>query len=133
MIDYFFKFNTEQDAITAASCAKELGDFKIVGPSTVAVWQWNKDFVLPNVQAWRISQDSTTIPPVHTFLTGWFALAARPNIIQAYLNSSALAFALNRDGPPYVVQNNIGAIMQDVNCQPIFAGSHYPIGGWSSS
>ena len=119
MIDYFFKWNTEADAKADALAAAQ--KFEINGA-------WLQDHVLPNVQAWRPSQD---VGGVHTFLTGWFAIVATQNQIQALLNAAALQFALNRDGPPYIVVNNIGGVITDVAVSPIFAGSHYPIGGLS--
>lgn len=122
MIDYFLKFNTEQDAITAAT-GTALGQFDAQNN-----WHWNTHFVLPNVQAWRISQDNTD--GSHTYLTGWFILAATKNVNAQLDSHPALQFSLNRDGPPYVVKNNIGAVIQDIGVEPIFAGSHYPIGGY---
>ena len=84
------------------------------------------------MKAWRISQDVTNPDGsiTHTYLTGWYCIVSvnKPNA--QLTNDPNLAFALNRDGPPYVLKNNIGAIISDVNCAPIFAGSHYPIGGW---
>ncbi len=99
--------------------------------------------MLPNVQAWRPSQDSTTLTVstidgstthtvTHTYLTGWFAIVATNNPVGVLDVSTNLAFCLNRDGPPYVRINNIGAVITDVGCQPIFAGSHYPLGGYST-
>lgn len=123
MIDFFLRFDTEADAITAAT-GSVLGQFTGNSPN---VWVWNTHFVLPGVRAWRISQDS---PPVHNYLTGWMCLVATKNINQQLINDPNLQFALNRDGPPYVVKNNIGAVLQDVGVEPIFCGSHYPIGGY---
>jgi hypothetical protein len=47
------------------------------------------------------------------------------------INDNSLSFALDRNGPPYVIKNNIGAVLNDVAVSPIFAGSHYPLGGIS--
>jgi len=122
MIDYFLKFNTEADAITAA--AGRLGHFDAGN-----VWHWDTHYVLPDVKAWRVSQDNTD--GTHTYLAGWFCIVAvvKPNA--QLTNDPNLAFALDRDGPPYVLKNNIGGIITDVGCAPIFAGSHYPIGGYN--
>jgi hypothetical protein len=68
----------------------------------------------------------------HVYLAGWFAILAMEETIQAILNDNNLAFALNRDGGagvPYVIKNNIGGIINDVAVEPVFAGSHYPLGG----
>ena len=124
MIDYALKFNTEAEAITAAT-GTNLGAQDAQGQ-----WHWSTHFVLPNIKAWRISQD-TGNPPVHTYLTGWFCWVSVQKPNAQLTNHPNLQFALDRDGPPYVLKNNIGAIIQDINCEPIFAGSHYPIGGWS--
>ncbi len=70
-------------------------------------------------------------PLVHTFLAGWFGILALDHQEPVILNDNSLAFALDRDGPPYVIKNNIGAIIQDVGCSPTFLGSHYPLGGYS--
>lgn len=127
MIDYFLRFNTENDAINAAT-GSALGQFDNNSPP---VWHWNTHFVLPNVQAWRISQDTHNPDGsvTHNYLSGWMCLVATVNPNAQLNNDPALQFTLNRDGPPYVVKNNIGAVIQDVGVQPIFAGSHYPIGG----
>lgn len=132
MIDYFFKWNTEADArADAFSLAQKFGT-QI--PSSIGGWGWATDHVLPNVKAWRPSQDVTSSGVVtHNYLAGWFAIASINREVNILLNSSQLAFALNRDGPPYIVKNNIGAVISDVACEPIFAGSHYPIGGYSST
>lgn len=92
------------------------------------MWHWNTHYVLPGVQAWLISQDNPD--GTHNYLSGWMCLVAvqKPNTQLA--NDPALQFALDRDGPPYVVKNNIGAQLQNVGVQPIFAGSHYPMGGY---
>lgn len=136
MIDYFLRWTNET---TAKSDALMLANYLGVEVSP-GVRNWMGDKVLPNVQAWRPSQDTfiasslssgeTTV--VHNYLTGWFAIVALNRSIDLLLNSSELAFALSRDGPPYVIKNNIGAIISDVACAPVFAGSHYPIGGFST-
>jgi len=107
---------------------------------SVIASSWIADHVLPNVQAWRPSQDVISTALVgtavvttiaHNYLTGWFCIVSTNGSVDALLNSANLAFALNRDGPPYIVRNNIGTTIADVGCQPIFAGSHYPIGGYT--
>ena len=134
MIDYFCHW-TSEDA--AKQDAVRLRNYFGVGSSaTIQTWYTNQ--FLPNVQAWRPSQDVTTISSLgspivtHSYLTGWFGILALDHIEPVIINDNSLAFALDRDGPPYVIKNNIGAVLQDVACAPIFAGSHYPLGGWSS-
>jgi len=119
MIDYFFKWTDE--AAAKADAFSVAQKFEISG-------EWARDHVLPNVQAWRPSQD---VGGVHTFLTGWVAIVSTQNQVQVLLNAAALQFALDRNGPPYIVKNNIGGIITDVACSPIFCGSHYPIGGFT--
>ncbi len=121
MIDYFFKWTDEASAKADALILAQKY-YNQVGTA------WSQDLVLPNVKAWRPSQD---VGGVHTYLTGWFAIVAWPTQVSVLLNASALAFALDRNGPPYIIKNNIGAIINDVGCAPIFAGSHYPIGGYT--
>lgn len=136
MIDYFFRWATSSDARADAFAAAQ--HFGI--QSSSGAWLWAQDHVLPNVQAWRPSQDTITVSSfssvgtvvTHNYLTGWFAIVSLNRTVAVLINSSELAFALDRDGPPYVVRNNIGTIISDVACAPIFAGSHYPIGGYSS-
>lgn len=127
MIDYFLKWNTEADAKADAFALAQK-----FGVDNQGAWAWAQDHVLPNVKAWRPSQD-TGVPPnvVHTYLTGWYAIVSTNNQIPVLINAAALAFALDRDGPPYIVKNNIGAVITDVACSPIFAGSHYPLGGFT--
>lgn len=129
MIDYFLKFNTEADAITAAT-GTALGQFTRNTDGTQGPWTWNRNFVNPNIKAWRISQDVGN-PPVHTFLAGWFAIVSTANPNAQLSNHPNLAIELNRDGPPYLRKNNTGIPASDLNFQPVFAGSHYPIGGIS--
>lgn len=124
MIDYFFRWANETEArIDALALAEFLSLDLGFGR------HWLQGHVLPNIQVWRPSQD---VGGIHSYLTGWFAVVATAQPRDLLLNASALAFALNRNGPPYVLKNNIGAIITDVACSPIFAGSHYPIGGYSS-
>ena len=67
----------------------------------------------------------------HTYLAGWFGILSLDHIENVIINDNSLAFALDRNGPPYVIKNNIGAVINDVAVSPIFAGSHYPLGGIS--
>lgn len=128
MIDYFFRWTTEADA---KQDALMLADYLHVSSSGLR--DWARDRVLPDVKVWRPSQDIISSGAVvHSYLAGWSAIVALAQPRDILTNASALAFALNREGPPYVIKNNIGAIISDVACEPIFAGSHYPIGGYSS-
>lgn len=124
MIDYFFQWTTEADAKTDALM---LADHFAVEVSPGLI-DWARDRVLPNVKAWRPSQD---VGGVHTYQTGWFAIVSLKNQVTVLLNATALAFALDRNGPPYVIRNNIGAVITDIAVDPIFCGSHYPIGGYT--
>lgn len=123
MIDYFFRWTDEAAARADAIAAAQ--HFGIQGPGG---WQWFRDHVLPDVKVWRPTQD---VGGTHTYLSGWSAIVSLDQQVQMLLNATALAFAMNRDGPPYVIKNNIGVIITDIACAPIFAGSHYPIGGYS--
>lgn len=135
MIDYFFRWATEADA---KQDSLMLANYLHVSSSGFR--DWAHDRVLPDVKAWRPSQDTIIVSSissvatitVHNYLAGWSAIIALQTQAQVLLNATALSFALNREGPPYVIQNNIGAIISDVACEPIFAGSHYPVGGYSS-
>ncbi len=128
MIDYFAKWNTVQEAKQDAYRLRQY--FGTDGGTMVNDWFLYQ--FLPNVKVWRPSQDVITgTPPVvvHTYLTGWFGILSLDHIENVIINDNSLAFALNRDGPPYVIKNNIGAVINDVAVSPIFAGSHYPLGG----
>lgn len=135
MIDYFFRWATEADA---RQDALMLADYLNVTPSSLR--EWARDKVLPNVSAWRPSQDTITVSSLssigtvvtHNFIAGWSAIISLRNQASVLINATALSFALDRDGPPYVIKNNIGAVISDIAVEPIFAGSHYPIGGLSS-
>lgn len=143
MIDYFCRWATIDDAkADAARLRKYLGDNTVTG--SPPQWrQWYLNHFIPDVKAWRISQDviipaspPRTPPRVqHTYLAGWFGLLALDEAIPALYNDAACQFCLNRDfiagvSPPnIVVKNNIGAVLQDVGVEPTFAGSHYPLGG----
>lgn len=129
MIDYFFRWATSSEA--RADIFASAQRFGVQLDS--GTWSWALDHVLPDVKVWRPSQDIVSSGSiVHSYLTGWSAIVSLNNQVNILLNSSQLAFALDRNGPPYVIKNNIGAIISDVACSPIFAGSHYPIGGYSS-
>lgn len=129
MIDYFFRWTDE--AAAKADAVLLANHFSVQISSSVILWA--RERVLPGIQAWRPSQDSSG---VHNYLSGFFAIVAIPQQSSVLLNASALQFALDRDacnaGQPFVVQNNIGTVITDVACQPIFCGSTYPIGGYSS-
>ena len=75
--------------------------------------------------------DKLAAASVHTYLTGWFGILALDHIEDVILNDNSVAFVLDRNGPPYIIKNNIGAIIQDVAVSPIFAGSHYPMGRYN--
>lgn len=126
MIDYFFKWTDE-------AAAKEdvlmLADYLNVTPGGLR--EWVRDKILPNPKVWRPSQDTVVNGAVvHTYLTGWFLVVALERRVAVLLNSTALQFALDRDarnaGQPFVVKNNIGAVINDVKVAPVFAGSNYP-------
>jgi hypothetical protein len=136
-IDYFFRWNNvaaaKQDALMMA---EHLGAADKDGARN-----WMHDHVLPNVKAWRPSQDTFTTGLMgeqvvtHNYLSGWFAIIAVEGKIPKLLNATALSFALDRDacnaGKPFVVKNNIGATINDVACEPVFAGSNYPMGNYA--
>jgi hypothetical protein len=135
MYDFFFKWADEAEAwADRMALAEYLG-------IDVNATTWNQSVMLPNVKAWRPSQDvfTTDSPPKfvrHTYLAGWFAIIATPSKAQILLNDNNLQFCLDRRAwnaqtPPYIVKNNIGAVLQDVACEPIFAGSNYPVNGYT--
>ncbi len=124
--DFFAKWASEAEAKQDAYRLRQY--FGTDGGTIVTDWYLHQ--FLPNVKVWRPSQDTGTPPNVvHTYLTGWFGILSLDHIENVILNDNSLAFALNRDGPPYVIRNNIGAVINDVAVSPIFAGSHYPMGG----
>jgi hypothetical protein len=88
---------------------------------------------LPNVKAWRPSLDVTNPDGsvTHTYIAGWLGILALDHIETVIINDNSLAFALDRNGPPYVIKNNIGSVITDIAVSPVFAGSHYPLGGLS--
>jgi hypothetical protein len=132
MYDFFFKWATEEEAWADR---QRLAEYLGIDDNATS---WNQSTMLPNVKAWRPSQDTTSgTPPrvIHTYLAGWFAIIATPKKAQILLNDGNLQFCIDRDAwiaqkPPYVIKNNIGAVIQDVACQPIFAGSNYPTDGY---
>jgi hypothetical protein len=129
MIDHFCRWNTEAAAKQDAMRLKKY--FGIDNGSIVDYWYLHQ--FLPNVAAWRVSQDfhDTAGNLEHVYLTGWFGILALDQAEPIILTDTCCAFALDRNGPPYIVKNNIGTVIQDVGVSPIFAGSHYPLGGWA--
>jgi hypothetical protein len=132
MIDYFFKWADETEAWADRM---RLAEYLGIDPNSTA---WNQSVMLPNVKAWRTSQDvyTTDSPPVfshHTYLAGWFAIIASPKRVQFLLDDNNLQFALDRVAwntktPPSVIKNTIGSVINDVGVEPVFAGSNYPVG-----
>lgn len=131
MIDYFMRWS---DQAAAKADALMLADYLNTAPGNLK--DWARDKVLANVSVWRPSQDTVVGGVVvHTFIVGWFAIVALNRQVPILLNAAALAFALDRDarnaGQPFVVRNNIGTVISDVGVAPVFAGSNYPIGGFT--
>lgn len=134
MIDYFCRWTSEaaakQDAVRLR---RYFGISTGDSPDVISAWLLHQ--FLPNVRAWRPSQDVSdgNSPPTitHAYLTGWFGILALDHIEDVILNDNSVAFALAREGPPYIVRNNIGSIITDIAVSPIFVGSHYPLGGYS--
>jgi hypothetical protein len=127
MIDYFCKWTNEQEAKQDAMRLRQyFGD-----TDGTIVKDWYHNQFLPNVKAWRVSQDvqNPDGTVTHTYLTGWYGILALDHVEDVIMNDNSLAFALDRDGPPYIIKNNIGAVINDVGAAPIFCGSHYPLGG----
>ncbi len=126
-VDYFAKWNSEAEAKQDAMRLRQY--FGTDGGTIVKDWYLHQ--FLPNVQVWRPSQDvhNPDGSVTHVLLAGWFGILSLDHIETVIINDNSLAFALNRDGPPYVIKNNIGGIINDVAVSPIFAGSHYPLGG----
>jgi hypothetical protein len=127
--DFFCKWATEADAkADAVMVANQLG----VTPSK----DWMLDHTLPNVQVWRPSQDvhNPDGTVTHNYLTGWFAIVSVKTQLPELMSLAATQFVLDRDactaGQPFVILNNIGAVIRDVAVSPIFAGSTYPMGGF---
>ncbi len=121
--DFFAKWASEAEAKQDAYRLRQY--FGSDGGTIVRDWYLHQ--FLPNVKVWRPSQDNTD--GTHNYLAGWFGILSLDHIESVIINDNSLAFALNRDGPPYVIKNNIGAVINDVAVSPIFAGSHYPLGG----
>lgn len=137
MIDYGFQFTNAAQAIADATM--------LVGQYNSASALWSPDHVIAGITCWRPSKDVTTQQTIdgqlvnvvtHTFLVGYFVLVSiEAPPIPVLLNHSKLAFALDRTareaGQPFVVKNNIGAILADLACQPMFAMvNSYPMGGF---
>lgn len=132
-IDYFMKFTNEAQAKAAAEMLA--GQYDVTAG-------WAQNHVIPNVRAWRPSQDVAGVdsqgnPMVtHNYQTGWYAIVAITSDvpIPALLNSANLAFALNRTkreaGQAFVIKNNLGVIINDIAVAPLPAmNNYYPIGG----
>lgn len=131
MIDYFFRWASED---AAWADRMRLAEWLGIDPNATS---WNQSTMLPNVKAWRPSQ-STVVNGVvqRVYLAGWFAIIASPARVPVLLNDGNLQFCLDRVAwntqvPPYVIKNNIGAVINDVAVEPIFAGSNYPVNGYS--
>ena len=138
MFDYGFQFSNVAAAIVDGVAQ---GVYNPVSPS-----KWFYDHVQPGLQCWEPSQDTTVTNPLpppatlttHTYLTGYYVLVSVVSLtpIPAFASDPNLAFILDRTqreagAASYVVQNNIGAVIADLGCAPMFASSNpYPIGGF---
>lgn len=134
MLDYGFAFTNQAQAVAAAEM--------LAGHYQLGVG-WMQDHVIPGMQCWRPSQDTTSgSPPVttHNFLTGFYVLVSVDNgtatPIPILANAGSLKFILNRTareaGMPFVVKNNIGAVLADLGCQPMYQSPNpYPVGGFN--
>jgi hypothetical protein len=127
MIDYFCRWATLTEA---KQDARRLRQYFGTDDGFI-IKEWYLNQFLPDVKAWRPSLDVTNPDGTvsHAYITGWLGILALDYQEPVILNDSSLSFALDRDGPPYVIKNNIGAILQDLAVAPIFCGSHYPLGG----
>lgn len=129
--DFFFKW---ADEAAAWQDRMRLAEYLGIDPNATT---WNQSTMLPNVKAWRPSQDTVVNGVVqHIYLAGWFALVAHPKRAQVLLDDNNLQFCLDRDAwnrktPPYVIKNNIGTVINDVAVSPIFAGCNYPVNGYA--
>lgn len=126
MVDYGFQFASAAQAIADATMLA--GQYSGVNAT------WMADHVLAGITCWRPSLD---VAGVHTPLAGYYVIVSVDTVaaIPALLNHAKLAFAFNRtsriSGQPFVIKNNIGAIISDLGCQPLFAMNNpYPIGGF---
>lgn len=141
MLDYGFAFTNQAQAIAAAEM--------LAGHYQLGVG-WMQDHVIPGMQCWRPSQDTTSgSPPVttHNFLAGYYVLVSVDNgtatPIPILANAASLKFILNRtaretidaghpNGYPFVVSNKIGAVLADLGCQPMYQSPNpYPVGGFN--
>src|SRR6266700_3239658 len=101
MIDYLFRFADEATARANVFVLAQKFFHQGLGGDDASAWI--TDHVLPNVQAWRPSQDTTapglqgTTIVLHSYLPGWFCIVATNNPVQVLLNAAALQFALYRD------------------------------------
>lgn len=106
---------------------------------------WQGSYVLPDVKAWRPSQDHSigpdpmdpSIPMIaHTYRAGWNLVISLPQIVPALLNHPNLIVMIDRDAAlanrtGMIVKANVSqAAMQDTRWEPVFAGCDYPWGNW---
>jgi hypothetical protein len=131
MIDFFLRYT---DEAAAKADAKLLAE----AMGQPVSQDWRHEHTLPNVKAWRVSLDTIVDGKlVHNYFGGWFVIVALTYVEPVLLNSPALQFALDREacnrGENFVIKNNIGTLIKDVACEPIFAGSTYPMGNWKQA
>lgn len=102
---------------------------------------WLRDHVIPDLQVWRNSLDTTTTDAqgntivVHSYIAKYFALISLTHRVAAIESDPALVLALDRDKmnarqAGFVLFSAYSnAILQDIRFQPVFLGMDVPWGG----
>lgn len=133
MIDYIFRYADEAEAKADAEVLASA-----MGGQAAETWQLQ--YTIPNIKAWRPSQDTTEVVPptetmpeservVHNYLSGWWVLVATEAEEPVLLDAQALEFALDR-GTSQVIKIKSIIPAEDMAFEPAFAGSKYPIGSY---
>ena len=130
MIDHVMLYATEAAAKADKERLAEAG-----GISTTDEWQLNQS--IPDIRLWQPSKDTIVDgKTVHTYLKGFYLLISLNHPEPLLLETPSIFFALDRDaadrGEPFVLLNDIGAMISDMAFEPMFLGSKYSVGGWET-
>lgn len=130
MIDHVMLYATEAAAKADKERLEEAG-----GISATDQWQLNQS--IPDIRLWQPSKDTVMDGKVvHTYLKGFYLMISLSHVEPLLRDTPSIFFILDRDaasrGEPFVVFNDIGAMISDIAFEPSFAGSKYPVGGWAA-
>lgn len=103
---------------------------------------FSPDLVIPNIHAWKASQDVPSIDadgtPIvtHTYLPDFYVLVSLPQAVPDLRDDTATTLAIDRDKmnarqSGMTIKTTLARPeLQDIRFEPVFAGMDPPWGNW---